>query len=143
MARRAAIRASDTDRETVAEQLRRAAGEGRLRTEELEHRLGAALSALTYGELDAVTADLPQKRSRRRRRRAWSVRVPRGLAFVLAIPVAALALAAVALVVAGVLATWWVWLIVGSLWLGRYRRRRMWMLHWRSGYGSSGRVPWG
>ena len=53
------MRASDADREQVAEFLRHAAGEGRLLVDELEDRLGAALSAKTYAELDAITADLP------------------------------------------------------------------------------------
>ena len=61
MVRRSHLRASDADREYAAEQLRKAAGEGRLLAEELEHRLGSALSARTYGELDAVVADLPRE----------------------------------------------------------------------------------
>ena len=60
MARRSVLRASDADREQTTERLRTAAGEGRLLTDELEHRIGAALSARTYGELDAVVADLPR-----------------------------------------------------------------------------------
>jgi hypothetical protein len=59
MTRRATLRASDADRELIAERLRQAATEGRLLAEELEERLGTALSARTYGELDAVVADLP------------------------------------------------------------------------------------
>ena len=59
MTRRTTLRASDADRELVAERLRLAATEGRLFDDELEERLGAALSARTYGELDAVVADLP------------------------------------------------------------------------------------
>lgn len=61
MADRANLRASDADRERVAERLRKATGEGRLLAEELEERLHAALSARTYGELDAVVADLPDE----------------------------------------------------------------------------------
>lgn len=59
MTRRATLRASDADREQVAEFLRHAAGEGRLLVDELEDRLGAALSAKTYAGLDVVIADLP------------------------------------------------------------------------------------
>jgi hypothetical protein len=55
----AAYRASDADRELVAERLREAAGEGRLTLDELEERLGQVYRALTYGELDALVADLP------------------------------------------------------------------------------------
>jgi hypothetical protein len=53
------LRASHTDRDAVVEQLRVAAGDGRLTAEELDERLEAALTARTYGELAALTADLP------------------------------------------------------------------------------------
>jgi hypothetical protein len=53
-----ALRASDADRERVAERLRGAAGDGQLTMEELERRLDAAYAASTRGELEAVTADL-------------------------------------------------------------------------------------
>jgi hypothetical protein len=56
------LRASDADREQVIERLRRAADEGRLRIEELEDRLGRALNARTYGQLDAILSDLPPTR---------------------------------------------------------------------------------
>ncbi len=59
MAPRSDMKASDSDREQVAERLRRATGDGRLFSHELEERLAAALRARTYGELDAVVADLP------------------------------------------------------------------------------------
>jgi hypothetical protein len=57
------LRASDSDREQVAERLRRATVEGRLSAEELEGRLEELYSARTYGELDALVADLPVIRS--------------------------------------------------------------------------------
>lgn len=56
---RARQRVSPEEREEAADRIRRAAGEGRLTLAELEVRLEAALSALTYGELDAVVDDLP------------------------------------------------------------------------------------
>jgi hypothetical protein len=62
------IRASDSDREQVAERLRQAAIEGRLTTDELEERLEAASAARTYGELDPLVADLPVTRSPQRPR---------------------------------------------------------------------------
>jgi hypothetical protein len=52
-------RVSPEEREAAAERIRRAAGEGRLSLDELDARLEAALSALTFGELDAVVDDLP------------------------------------------------------------------------------------
>lgn len=56
---RRALRAADADREAVAEQLRTAAGDGRLTMEELDERLGLAYAAKTYGELELVVRDLP------------------------------------------------------------------------------------
>ena len=53
------LRASDADREAVAERLRAAAGEGRLTPAELEERLESAFSARTETELRPLTADLP------------------------------------------------------------------------------------
>jgi len=53
------LRASYEDRDKVAEQLRVAAGDGRLTADELDQRLEVALTARTYGELAALTADLP------------------------------------------------------------------------------------
>jgi hypothetical protein len=54
------LRASHEDRDRVVELLRVAAGDGRLTADELDERLEAALSARTYGELAALTADLPR-----------------------------------------------------------------------------------
>ncbi|MET9292868.1 DUF1707 domain-containing protein [Streptomyces sp. NPDC003077] len=54
------LRASDADRERVAETLRNAHAEGRLDFEEFEERLETAYKARTFGELRPLTADLPQ-----------------------------------------------------------------------------------
>ena len=53
------LRASDADRERVAEVLRDAVAEGRLDMEEFEERLEATYKARTYGELTPITRDLP------------------------------------------------------------------------------------
>ncbi len=53
------LRASDADRERVAEVLREALAEGRLDMAEFEERLDATYSARTYGELAPITRDLP------------------------------------------------------------------------------------
>jgi hypothetical protein len=53
------LRASHADRDQVVELLRVAAGDGRLSPEELDERLEHALTARTYAELAALTADLP------------------------------------------------------------------------------------
>ncbi|WP_406436337.1 DUF1707 domain-containing protein [Streptomyces sp. NBC_00631] len=56
------LRASDADRERVAEILRDALAEGRLDMEEFEERLEATYRARTYGELTPITRDLPVER---------------------------------------------------------------------------------
>ncbi|MGW3723653.1 DUF1707 SHOCT-like domain-containing protein [Streptomyces sp. NPDC000851] len=53
------LRASDADRERVAEVLRDALAEGRLDMAEFEERLEATYQARTYGELAPITRDLP------------------------------------------------------------------------------------
>ncbi|MET9498846.1 DUF1707 domain-containing protein [Streptomyces sp. NPDC006552] len=53
------LRASDADREQVAERLRDALAEGRLDMAEFEERLEAAYTARTYRELAPLTRDLP------------------------------------------------------------------------------------
>jgi hypothetical protein len=53
------LRVSHEDRDEVAEQLRVAAGDGRLTADELDERLETALTARTYGELEVLLADLP------------------------------------------------------------------------------------
>jgi hypothetical protein len=123
MASRATLRASDADRELVIERLRQAAAVGRLLTEELEQRLEAALSARTFGQLDALVADLPGRRlvaPRETRRLAW---VPPALALAIVIPVVLAVLAAVVLAVTGVLTMWWLWLLLGWFFFRRSGRR--------------------
>src|SRR5918993_129846 len=53
------LRASDADRERAVEMLRGHASVGRLTVEELDERCAAALRAKTFGDLDALTVDLP------------------------------------------------------------------------------------
>jgi hypothetical protein len=124
MAYRKSLKASDADREHVAERLRQAAAEGRLLAEELEQRLGQAFKSRTYGELDAVVADLPNDSVSRR-----SERFPTPLArpaMVVAILIAAVAVISVAiLIITGLLAMWGVWALI-AWWMlgGRCARRR-------------------
>ena len=118
MARYTALRASDADREAIAERLRAAAVEGRLDPDELEDRLETAFRARTYGELDRLVADLPAVPARRvlPRREASFARV----AFVLALRLAAvLAILTAAVAVAALAFAWWaialvVWLAISS-----------------------------
>ncbi len=135
MAQRNGLRASDADREQVADRLRRAAAEGRLLAEELEQRLGEAFRARTYGELDATVADLPGERVARSSPFVHPLARPAlALAVVLA---AAAVIAAAVLVIAGMLAVWGVWALV-AWWIlgGRCARRhgasrdhRHWRVH--------------
>ncbi|HEX4251130.1 MAG TPA: DUF1707 domain-containing protein [Pseudonocardia sp.] len=53
------VRASDAEREQTAEQLHRAAADGRLGLAELDERLAAAYAARLRHELAPLTADLP------------------------------------------------------------------------------------
>jgi hypothetical protein len=58
------LRASDADRDQVLECLKTAFVQGRLTMEELDTRAGQALVSRTYGELAAITADIPSGRVR-------------------------------------------------------------------------------
>ncbi|MEV8511866.1 DUF1707 domain-containing protein [Dactylosporangium sp. NPDC051484] len=53
------LRASDADRERVADVLRTAAAEGRLDLDEVDERLHAVYAARTYAELEPLVRDLP------------------------------------------------------------------------------------
>lgn len=53
------LRASDADRERVANLLHQAVGEGRLTIDELDERLQGVYQAKTLGDLVPFTADLP------------------------------------------------------------------------------------
>jgi len=131
MPRRSTLRASDADREQIAERLRQATAEGRLLAEELEERLGRLFASRTYGELDAIVADLPGRGMPQRAR-------PRPLARVAAVPapvlivlgplVVAMAIAAV-LIVATLFAAWAMLLTI--LWLAFGRGRPCYRPHYR------------
>ncbi|MFJ9621581.1 DUF1707 domain-containing protein [Streptomyces sp. NPDC101181] len=53
------MRASDAERERIAELLREAVAEGRLEMDEFEQRLESAYKARTHGELEPLVQDLP------------------------------------------------------------------------------------
>ena len=55
----AALRASDADRDRVADRLREALAEGRITPEEHAERIDVVYSAKTYAELEPVLSDLP------------------------------------------------------------------------------------
>jgi len=126
------LRASQQERDRAVELLRMHAGEGRLDLEELEQRVEAALAARTRGELDALLADLPRPRSRRRSSAVRAVAVGSlAAAFLpLAAGIAILALAPAAFAWVGwTVIGWWFFFGLpsagmGFAWCGHARRRR-------------------
>ena len=58
-----AIRASDADRDRIADILRDALAEGRLDAEEHSERIDAVYRAKTVGELEPLVRDLPAART--------------------------------------------------------------------------------
>lgn len=152
MARRATLRASDADREQVADRLRHATAEGRLSPDELEERLEAVFAARTYGELDEIVVDLPGQNVRRSERPArrvaspnpvwmgpafWLRPVPILTVFIFAPVVLALMLAA-AVIVATVFSAWGLLLVVG--WLAFGHGRRHYGAHYRRSLHAATRV---
>jgi uncharacterized protein DUF1707 len=123
MARRANVRASDADRDQIAERLRKATAEGRLLPEELEERLEATFSARTYGELDAVVADLPGVTVRHRERpRPPALNPVHIIALFILAPVILSLMVAAAVIVATVFSAWGLLVIVGWFLFGRGHR---------------------
>jgi Domain of unknown function (DUF1707) len=139
MAQRRNLRASDADREHVAERLRQATTEGRIAPDELEQRLETALKARTYGELDAMVADLPGTRPARSRPRPVSVARAHPLLAIAALPfaVAAVAIVTVA-IITGLAALSLIWIAFAWFAFG-HRGRYGWACasrHGRRGLGA-------
>jgi hypothetical protein len=121
MGQRGHLRASDADREHVAERLRNATAEGRLAAHELEQRLGVALSAQTYRELNATVADIPGPRHggpRRGSSRALAVARAHPIVVLFALPVI---ITAFALAIA-VTVLWTMLVVLAALLFGDRRR---------------------
>ena len=120
------LRASDADRERVAEALRRHHVDGRIDTDELQERLERCYAARTGGDLAALLADLPgEAPPRRPHARAGRARWPLAAAVVVVL----LAFATVGAVAHGhpgpfpFLA---VLLLLKLAWGGPWRRRTAW-----------------
>jgi hypothetical protein len=140
MTTRRFLRASDADREQVAERLRIAAVEGRLGSDELEDRVGMALTAKTYGELDGLVSDLPATSLGRPRRSGVPARVRPRVLVAVAVPVALVVIAALAAalgghshpdhhwgvsITGGAPFVWLLWIVIGwRLFLHRRHRTR-------------------
>jgi hypothetical protein len=130
MRRHSQLRASDADRDAIVERLRKAAGEGRISSEELEERVDAALRARTYGELEWLIADLPHTDVARRRRPslARSAYLGAGALAAVTIPLLVMAVVIVFVVAAAALTAAW-WIVAIALWMifrGHARRRHGW-----------------
>jgi hypothetical protein len=119
------LRASDAERERVAEALRRHHVDGRLDTEELQERLERCYAARTTGELVPLLADLPAEREAGRAPRARSPwPVPPLLAVVLVVLLAFATAGAIAHGHPGPLPFVAVFLLLRFAWWGPGARRR-------------------
>src|SRR5215471_11437288 len=74
------MRASDADRQEVVDRLAAALEEGRLKMDEYAERMGLAYEAVTYGDLAALSADLPQAGEVAKREAAPPAAVPQAAA---------------------------------------------------------------
>ena len=127
------VRASDAERERIAQLLQSAAAEGRLSPEEAGERLASASAATYREELQLLIADLPVARDPEPGERTG--RPPVGLWFLWRA-------ARVAFVVTLVTAWWGFWSVRLFLWplgllavaflLRPWRRRRWRMMAWRA-----------
>ncbi len=125
------LRASDADRDQVADRLRNAATEGRIGFDELEDRLASTLASRTYGELEAVVADLPSSHPAPRRSRLPASPVARAaIVMAVAVPMVVAAI----LVFAAFLSAWIVWALIGWYVFGHHRNH---------GYYRHSRRPYG
>jgi hypothetical protein len=117
MTRRSALRASDLDREQVAEHLRQATAEGRIEAQELEERLQVAFSARTYRQLGAVVSDLPASGDQGNAMPVWAT-ASLGLAGSVGVLAAA---AAASVIFAGIAGVSVAWTVFGRVVFGRGR----------------------
>jgi hypothetical protein len=111
------LRASDADRDRVAECLREHAGAGRLSVDELAERLDAVFAARTLGELEPPLADLPRAERDGYHRTPLFARAP--LLLLVGLLVMAWALT-------GAGAFWPIWVLLGLWWFGPLRHGHRW-----------------
>jgi hypothetical protein len=116
------LRASDAERDAVAATLADHFREGRLNREELDERLGRALTARTRGELGAVLADLPDGPERADGGARRPAGAARGGSRFPALPMAALAVIVAAFAVATAVHggrpfwfPWWLVIVTGLI----------------------------
>lgn len=126
------LRASDADRERIAERLRKGHAEGRLDTDEFQERLERCYEAKTLGELGQLVRDLPREDELEQRRSPGPLR-PRRWRLAHLVPIL------IAFVLVCALAShhvFWLWIpLLFVFWrMSWWRRRRRWAGH-RSGSG--------
>jgi hypothetical protein len=102
----------------VADRLRDATAEGRIGAEEFEERLGAALSARTYRQLNALVSDLPVIEGEGSGMPVWAT-ASLGVAGAVGVMAAAATAAALFAGIAGLSVAW---AFVGRVFFGRRRR---------------------
>ena len=124
------IRASDADRERIAERLRKGHAEGRLDLAEFQQRLEACYEAKTQGQLSELVRDLPRPDEREERARVSMFRLWRWRL----VPVAPLLIALILVAAATEHHFFWLWIPIGFfLWRMTLRRRRRWWSDVRRG----------
>jgi Domain of unknown function (DUF1707) len=120
------LRASDAERERVAEALRRHHLDGRLDTDELQERLDRCYAARTTGELAPLLADLPSGAAPPRAARRSAPPWPPALVAVLVVVLALATAGAVAHGHPGPLPFVAVFVLLRFAWWGPRRHRSAW-----------------
>jgi Domain of unknown function (DUF1707) len=116
MIRNPNLRASDADREAMADRLRRHHTDGRLDQDEFQERLEKCFAAKTVGELAELTHDLPDDPARHRARGRAGIGLLGCLRMIPIVPII-LAIVAIHLIV-GVLSG--LWILIPLFFLARF-----------------------
>ena len=120
------LRAGDTDRERIAERLRKGHAEGRLDTAEFTERIERCYDAKTFGELRQLVRDLPSQNDQNARRSSGSFR-PWGV-----MPFAPFLVALIVVSMATGHHVFWFWIpLAFFFWRMSWWRRRQWWAHSR------------
>jgi hypothetical protein len=120
------LRASDADREAIADRLRQHHTDGRLDQDEFQERLEKCFAAKTVGELAELTRDLPGNPEQRSAGRRGGFRLLGCLRMIPIIPII-LAIIAIHLIVGAVGG---LWLLIPLFFLARIMFFRRGFRHW-------------
>jgi Domain of unknown function (DUF1707) len=138
VSRNGSLRASDSDRDQIVDRLHKAATEGRIAAEELEHRVSRALKARTYDELDETVSDLPNPAGhnsvhRGRSTGGWALATVRENPILLLVAIPVLALTVTVLLAATIV---WMMVMIVFLVVGgrRHAPRGPWAYSWSGHY---------